>query len=126
MLLKMEKIIIDIDNLDNLDETINELSIDLDTKLALLLFLKKLKSIYHTGCYIALKNNQIIDAYLNIGKGLLLNVEKDLTEKDLTEKDNIIIYALTYKKKVLRVNEGNFDMLITQIKELQKRLRIIQ
>jgi len=126
MLLKMEKIIIDIDNLDNLDETINELSIDLDTKLALLPFLKKLKSIYHTGCYIALENNKTINAYLNIGKGLLLNVEKDLTEKDLTEKDNIIIYALTYKKKVLRVNEGNFDMLITQIKELQKRLRIIQ
>lgn len=121
----MNKKIIDIDNLDNLDETVNELSIDIDTKLILLPFLEKLKSIYHTGCYIALENDKIINAYLNIGKGLLLNVEKDLTEKDLTEKDNIIIYALTYKKKVLRVNEGDFDMLMTQIKELQKRLRII-
>mgnify|MGYP003309610659 CR=1 FL=1 len=118
----MEKIIIDIDNLDNLDETINELSIDLDTKLALIPFLEKLKSIYHTGCYIALENNKIIDAYLNIGKGLLLNVAKDLTEED---NINIIIYALTYKKKVLRVNEGDFDMLITQIKELQKRLNLL-
>lgn len=122
----MDKIIIDIDNLDNLDETVNSMSIDIDTKLVLLPFLEKLKSIYHTGCYIALKNGQIIDAYLNIGKGLLLNVEKDLKEEHLTEEDNIIIYALTYKKKVLRVNEGNFDMLITQIEELQKRLRIIQ
>lgn len=121
----MEKIIIDIDNLDNLDETVNSMSIDIDTKLVLLPFLEKLKSIYHTACYIALENYKIIDAYLNIGKGILLNVEKDLTEKDLTEKDNIIIYALTYKKKVLRVNEGDFDMLITQIEELQKRLHII-
>jgi hypothetical protein len=116
----MNKKIIDIDNLDNLDETINELSIDFDTKLVLLPFLEKLKSIYHTGCYIALKNNQIIDAYLNIGKGILLNVEKDLTEED-----NIIIYALTYKKKVLRVNESDFDMLITQIEELQRKLSIM-
>lgn len=119
----MNKKIIDIDNLDNLDETVNELSIDLDTKLILVPFLEKLKSIYHTGCYVALENYKIINAYLNIGKGLLLNVEKDLTEEDNT---NIIIYALTYKKKVLRVNEGDFDKLITQIKELQKRLRIIQ
>lgn len=110
----MNKIIIDI---DNLDETINELSID--TKLALLPFLEKLNFIYHTACYIALKNNQIIDVYLNIGKGILLNVTKDLTEED-----NVIIYALTYKKKVLRVNECDFDMLITQIEELQKRLSI--
>lgn len=117
----MNRKIIDIDNLDNLDETVNELSIDIDTKLVLLPFLEKLKSIYHTGCYIALKDNQIIDAYLNIGKGILLNVEMDLTEED-----NIIIYALTYNKKVLRVNEGDFDMLITQIEELQKRLNIIQ
>lgn len=116
----MEKIIIDIDTLDNLDETVNSLSIDIDTKLVLLPFLEKLNSIHHTASYIALKNNQIIDAYLNIGKGILLNVEKDLTEED-----NIIIYALTYKKKVLRVNEGDFDMLITQIKELQRRLGII-
>lgn len=116
----MNKKIIDIDNLDNLVETINELSIDLDIKLVLLPFLEKLKSIYHTGCYIALKNNQIIDAYLNIGKGILLNVEKDLTEED-----NIIIYALTYKKKVLRVNESDFDMLITQIEELQRKLCIM-
>ena len=116
----MNKKIIDIDNLDNLDETINELSIDIDTKLVLLPFLEKLKSIYHTGCYIALKNNQIIDAYLNIGKGILLNVEKNLTEED-----NIIIYALTYKKKVLRVNESDFDMLITQIEELQRKLCIM-
>ena len=117
----MNKKIIDIDNLDNLVEMINELSIDFDIKLVLLPFLEKLKSIYHTGCYIALKNNQIIDAYLNIGKGILLNVEKDLAEED-----NIIIYALTYKKKVLRVNEGDFDMLIAQIEELQKRLSIIK
>lgn len=116
----MNKKIIDIDNLDNMDEAVNTLPIDIVTRLVLLPFLEKLKSIYHTGCYIALKNNQIIDAYLNIGKGILLNVEKDLTEKD-----NIIIYALTYKKKVLRVNEGDFDMLITQIKELQRRLGII-
>lgn len=116
----MNKKIIDIDNLDNLDETINELSIDIDTKLVLLPFLEKLKSIYHTASYIALKDNQIIDAYLNIGKGILLNVEKDLSAED-----NIIIYALTYKKKVLRVNEGDFDMLITQIKELQKRLNLL-
>ena len=88
----MNKKIIDIDNLDNLVEMINELSIDFDIKLVLLPFLEKLKSIYHTGCYIALKNNQIIDAYLNIGKGILLNVEKDLTEED-----NIIIYAYEYK-----------------------------
>ena len=112
---------LEIDTLDNLDETINELSIDLDTKLVLLPFLEKLNSIYHTACYIALKNGQIIDAYLNIGKGILLNVEKDLTEED-----DIIIYALTYKKKVLRVNEADFDMLITQIEELQKRLSIIK
>lgn len=112
---------LEIDNLNNLDETINELSIDIDTKLLLLPFLEKLNSIYHTACYIALKNDQIIDAYLNIGKGILLNVEKDLTEED-----NIIIYALTYKKKVLRVNEGDFDMLIAQIEELQKKLNIIQ
>ena len=117
----MNKKIIDIDNLDNLDETINELSIDIDTKLVLLPFLEKLNSIYHTACYIALENDQIIDAYLNIGKGILLNVEKDLTEED-----NVIIYALTYKKKVLRVNEGDFDMLITQIEKLQNKLRIIQ
>ena len=117
----MNKKIIDIDNLDNLDETINELSIDIDTKLVLLTFLEKLNSIYHIACYIALENNQIIDAYLNIGKGILLNVEKDLTEED-----NVIIYALTYKKKVLRVNEGDFDMLITQIEKLQNKLRIIQ
>ena len=113
----MNKKIIDIDNLDG---TINELPIDIDTKLVLLPFLEKLNSIYHTASYIALKNDKIIDAYLNIGKGILLNVEKDLTEED-----NIIIYALTYKKKVLRVNEGDFDMLITQIKELQQKLRII-
>lgn len=119
----MNKKIIDIDNLDNLDEMVNELSIDIDTKLVLVPFLEKLKSIYHTGCYVALENYKIINAYLNIGKGLLLNVEKDLTEED---NINIIIYALTYKKKVLRVNECDFDMLITQIKELQKRLRIIQ
>lgn len=112
---------LEIDNLDNLDETINELSIDLDTKLVLLPFLEKLNSIYHTACYIALQDNQIIDAYLNIGKGILLNVERDLTEED-----NVIIYALTYKKKVLRVNEVDFDMLITQIEKLQKRLNIIQ
>jgi hypothetical protein len=112
---------LEIDTLDNLDETINELSIDIDTKLVLLPFLEKLNSIYHTACYITLKNNQIIDAYLNIGKGILLNVEKDLTEED-----DIIIYALSYKKKVLRVNEGDFDMLITQIEKLQKRLNIIQ
>lgn len=111
---------LEIDNLDNLDETINELSIDLDTKFVLLPFLEKLNSIYHTACYIALKDNQVIDAYLNIGKGILLNVEKDLTEED-----NVIIYALTYKKKVLRVNESDFDILITQIEELQKRLRIL-
>lgn len=111
---------LEIDNLDNLDETINELSIDLDTKLALLPFLEKLNSIYHTACYIALKDSKITDAYLNIGKGILLNVEKDLSEED-----NIIIYALTYKKKVLRVNEGDFDMLITQIEELQRKLHII-
>jgi len=111
---------LEIDNLDNLDETIDELSIDIDTKLVLRPFLEKLNSIYHTACYIALKDNQIIDAYLNIGKGILLNVEKDLTEED-----NIIIYALTYKKKVLRVNESDFDILITQIEELQKRLHII-
>ena len=112
---------LEIDTLDNLDETINELSIDIDTKLVLLPFLEKLNSIYHTACYIALKNNHIIDAYLNIGKGILLNVEKDLIEEG-----NIIIYALTYKKKVLRVNEGDFDMLITQIEELQKILSIIK
>lgn len=112
---------LEIDTLDKLDETINELSIDIDTKLVLLPFLEKLNSIYHTACYIALENNQIIDAYLNIGKGILLNVEKDLVEED-----NIIIYALTYKKKVLRVNEADFDMLITQIEKLQKRLNIIQ
>ena len=112
---------LEIGTLDNLDETINELSIDIDTKLVLLPFLEKLNSIYHTACYIALKNNQIVDAYLNIGKGILLNVEKDLTEEG-----NIIIYALTYKKKVLRVNEADFDMLITQIEELQKRLSIIK
>lgn len=112
---------LEIDTLDNLDETINELSIDIDTKLVLLPFLEKLNSIYHTACYIALKNDKIIDAYLNIGKGILLNVEKDLTEED-----NVIIYALTYKKKVLRVNEGDFDMLIAQIEKLQKRLNIIQ
>ena len=117
----MRAVRLEIDNLDNLDETINELSIDLDTKLVLLPFLEKLNSIYHTACYIALKHNQIIDVYLNIGKGILLNVEKDLTEED-----DIIIYALTYKKKVLRVNEGDFDMLITQIEKLQKRLNIIQ
>lgn len=116
----MNKKIIDIDNLDNLDEAVNTLSIDIDTKLVLLPFLEKLNSIYHTASYIALKSDQIIDTYLNIGKGILLNVEKDLTEED-----NIIIYALTYKKKVLRVNEGDFDMLITQIKELQMRLGII-
>lgn len=113
---------IDIDNLDNLDETINGLSIDLDTKLVLLPFLEKLNSIYHTACYIALKNNQIIDAYLNIGKGISLNIEKNLTEED----NNIITYALTCEKKVLRVNECDLDMLITQIKELQKRLSIIK
>lgn len=118
--MKINKMIIDIDNLDNLDETINGLSIDIDTKLALLPFLEKLNSIYHTACYIALKNNQIIDAYLNIGKGISLNIEKNLTEED-----NIIIYALTHKKKVLRVNEGDFDTLISQIEELQKRLSII-
>lgn len=117
----MNKKIIDIDNLDNLDETVNELSIDIDTKLVLIPFLEKLKSIYHTACYIALENDKIIDAYLNIGKGILLNVSKDLSEED-----NIIIYALTCKKKVLRVNEGDFDMLLTQIEELQKRLNIIQ
>lgn len=116
----MEKKIIDIDNLDNLDETVNELSIDIDTKMVLLPFLEKLKSIYHTGCYIALENYKTIDAYLNIGKGILLNVAKDLTEED-----NIIIYALTCNKKVLRVNEVDFDMLLTQIEELQKRLSII-
>lgn len=117
----MNKKIIDIDNLDNLYETINELSIDFDIKLVLLPFLEKLKSIYHTACYIALKNDKIVDAYLNIGKGILLNVERDLTDED-----NVIIYALTYKKKVLRVNEGDFDMLMSQIGELQKRLNIIQ
>lgn len=111
---------LEIDNLDNLDETIDELSIDIDTKLVLRPFLEKLNSIYHTACYIALQDNQIIDAYLNIGKGILLNVEKNLTEEDDT-----IIYALTYKKKVLRINEGDFDMLITQIEELQKRLHIL-
>lgn len=55
----MKKIIIDIDTLDNLDETVNELSIDIDTKLVLLPFLEKLNSIYHTGCYIALENDKI-------------------------------------------------------------------
>ena len=112
--------IIDIDNLDNLDETINGMSIDLDTKLVLLPFLEKLNSIYHTACYIALKNNQIIDAYLNIGKGISLNIEKNLIEQD-----NIITYALTHKKKILRVNEGDFDMLITQIKDCQRKLCIL-
>jgi hypothetical protein len=107
--------IIEIDNLDNLYETINGLSIDIDTKLVLLPFLEKLNSIYHTACYIALKNNQIIDAYLNIGKGISLNIEKNLTEED-----DVVIYSLTYKKKVFRVDEGDFNMLITQIEELQR------
>lgn len=111
----MNKMIIEIDNLDNLDETINGLSIDIDTKLVLLPFLEKLNSIYHTACYIALKNNQIIDAYLNIGKGISLNIEKNLTEED-----DVVIYSLTYKKKVLRVDEGDFNMLITQIEKLQR------
>lgn len=82
--------------------------------------LKKLERIVNHGFYAILRHEKIIECYINIGKGILLNIDKPLFTNT-----SEVIYSIIYKKKVLRVNHSDIDILVDKIILLQKKMKFI-
>ena len=82
--------------------------------------LQKLESITNHGFYAELQSNNTMACYINIGKGIILNVDKQLYSSDLN-----VVYSIMYKNKILRVNSDLVDTLTNYIIQLQKKLKFI-
>ena len=84
------------------------------------IILQKLGVIINHGFYAELQDNYTMVCYLNIGRGIILSIDNPL----YLSVSNVV-YSITYKSKILRVNFDDIDTLIRNIIQLQKKLKFI-